>query len=274
MPDEPEVVQTSPAEPKESPEEFSCPVCERVIPSPAPDTCPHCQAPIHIIAALLETADMSIAEAMRDLKSGDLRSASKRLNYVKSTSKSHRLHVEIVQAIIDRLSGSPDKALARLNAVQEKMSGESQDRNLIALLENVRQQCLRDQDSLAACCEHHNYSLFEARRGHYEEARRSLIKALNEVPWHADSHALLGKVYLALNETDDGKYHLRRALASDPKNPTATRLLNDISRSDKITLAKISGSIGDWIIKSPAWAGSIIVLVILAAIAVTAFLTK
>ena len=215
---EPEDVQSPKPEPDVAPEEMSCPVCERLIPSPAPETCPHCQAPIRVILALLNTADLSLAEAMRDIRSGDLKSASRRLELVKTTSRSHRLHIEIIQAVIDRLSGHPDTALARLKTVEEKFTEEPPEKKFITLLEAVRYQCVRDQDALAACCEHYNFALFEARRGHFEESRRSLIEALNEVPWHSDSHALMGKVLLGLREPDDAQYHLRRALVDDPRN--------------------------------------------------------
>jgi len=271
---EPEVVPDRPIEPGESPIELSCPVCERFVPSPSPETCPHCQAPIQTILALLDTADLSLDEAMRDLRTGDLRSASKRLGLVKTTSKAHRFHVEIIQAVIDRLSGNPEGALARLKAVDEEIVVEESEKDLLTLLENVRRNCMHDQDALAACCEHYNYALFEARRGHFEESRRSLLKALNEVEWHADSHALLGKIYLALRDVDEAKYHLKRALASDPSNPTATRLLNDLTRSEKISFTKFSSAIGNWIVKSPAWAGSIVALVILVVIALTAVFSR
>ena len=130
-----------------------------------------------------------------------------------------------------------------------------------------------EQDALAACCEHHNFALFQARRGHYEEARRSLVKALNEVSWNAESHALMGKVLMALGQDDDARYHLKRALATDPSNSTATRMLSRIS-GDGSPIERLLGDIAARMNMSPAWVGSFFVVIVLAVIAIVALLTN
>ncbi|MCK4719830.1 hypothetical protein KAU08_04185, partial [bacterium] len=73
----------------------------------------------------------------------------------------------------------------------------------------------------------------------------------------------------ALREYDDARYHLKRALAIDPTNPTATRLLAQMGQQDFLNVVEFVKSRG----LSPAWTGSIIVLVILFAIAITAAIT-
>lgn len=254
---------------KTAPEGMECPVCERVIPSPAPEFCPHCDAPIDTILALFRTADMSLEEAMRDIRTGDIDSAKKRLGFVRLTSREHRLKVELVQAILERLDWKTESALARLKSIKDTL-GEH-DRGLLFLLDGVEKQCLIDQGAFAACCEHYNFGLFQARRGHFEEARRSLRRALTEVSHHAESHALLGKVQLAQCEYDDARYHLKRALAIDPTNPTATRLLAQMSRQEYQNVIEFVKSKLEL---SPVWAGSLMVLVILLAIAITAIITN
>lgn len=253
--------------PIEAPEILTCPVCERLIPSHTHESCPHCDAPIDTILAIFRTADLSLKEAMRDVRSGDIESARRRLGFVRLTSRGHRLRVELIQAILDRLEWKTESALAILNTIKDAL--EEGDDELKFLVDSVERQCLIDQGALAACCEHYNFALFHARRGHYEEARRSLRKALTEVSHHPESHALLGKVQLALREYDDARYHLKRALAIDPTNPTATRLLAQMGQQDFLNVVEFVKSRG----LSPAWTGSIIVLVILFAIAITAAIT-
>jgi tetratricopeptide (TPR) repeat protein len=255
-------------EPKTAPAETACPVCDRILPLPAPDICPHCQAPIRTVNALLRTAELSLDEALRDLRTGDLDSAQQRLDFVRVTSRQHRLNVEVVQAVLDRLKGDPVSALARLRAVREKL--EPEDRKLAELVDVAEQECLRDQLALASSCEHYNFALFQARRGHLEDARDYLEKALDEVPHHPQSHALLGKVLLALREEDEARYHLRRALASDPTNATAGRALSALGRPAADPFAIIRSGFR----MSSAWTGSIIVIAILAVIALAALLTR
>jgi hypothetical protein len=256
-------------EPIVSPEELFCPVCERVIPSPAPENCPHCDAPINTIVEVFRTADNSIDEAMRDLKIGDLESAEGRLSLVRLASRRHRLKVEIIQAMIDRLRENCPSALARLQAVRGKLTED--DEEILSLLENVESRCVRDQEALALCCEHYNFALFEARRGHLEESRRSLRHALDEVPHHSESHALLGKVQLALGEEDDAYYHLRRALAADSSNTTATRLLAKMRPDEVFNPFEY---IKTKLLTSPVWAATALALLILAVLAVVAVLGR
>jgi tetratricopeptide (TPR) repeat protein len=252
-----------------APLELPCPVCDRLIPPPAPEFCPHCQAPIHTILKLLKTADLSLREAMRDISIGQLDSAEQRLEFVSATSKRYRLKVEIIRALIERLRGNPQAALARIKAVESRI--EDVDEDLIDLLEETERHALEDQYALATCCENYNFALFQAKKGHFEEARRWLVKALDLVPHHADCHALLGKVQLALDEYDDARYHLRRALATEPTNASASR-----------TLAKLSGSgtpdplriIGKKLAMSPSVFGSTLVIIILVIIALAALLSK
>jgi len=256
-------------EPATAPAETTCPVCDRILPLPAPDICPHCQAPILTVNALLRTAELSLDEALRDLRTGDPDSAQQRLDFVRVTSRQHRLKVEAVQAMLDRLKGDPVSALTRLRAVREKL--EPEDRRLAELVDAAEEECLRDQQALASSCEHYNFALFQARRGHLEEARDSLKKALDEVPHHPQSHALLGKVLLALREEDEARYHLRRALASDPTNATAGRTLSALGRP---AIAGPLAVIRSNLRMSSAWTGSIVVIAILAVIALAALLTR
>jgi tetratricopeptide (TPR) repeat protein len=264
-----EDTQEGPPEPRTAPEATTCPVCERIVPTPAPDICPHCQAPITTINALLETADKSITEALRDLRSGDIAKAESRLELVRATSNRHRLKTEIVQALIDRLRGDPTTALTKLNAVRERITDA--DLDLIKLLEEVEERTLLDQAALAQACEHYNFAVFQSRRGHFEEARRSLGMGLNLIPHHAPSHALLGKVLLAMGDEDEARYHLKRALATDPSNATATSLLTKLGES-------VTPNPFVWLrtrlVENPAWAGSIVVIIVLAAIALTALLSR
>lgn len=256
-------------EPRTAPEEITCPVCERIIPTPAPDICPHCQAPIDIINAILKTADQSITEAMRDLRSGDIKRAENRLEFVSAASRRHRLKAAIVRALVDRLKGDPTSAIGKLNAVREEISDE--DTDITELLENAEERALDDQAALAQCCEHYNFAVFQARRGHFEEARSSLEMALDKIPHHAPSHALMGKVLIALDDKDRARYHLKRALATDPSNATATDLLTKMGES-------IFPNPLVWLrarlVTDPAWTGSIVVIIVLAAIALTALLSR
>ncbi len=256
-------------ESRDGPGELSCPVCERLIPRPAPSICPHCQAPIQTIVSLLRTADLALTEALRDIRSGDLERAESRLDVIRATSRRHRIKVEVIRAMLARLHGDPAGALAILNAVDE--SGEDIDRDLGELIEQVRTQSMLDQGALAACCEHYNFALFQARRGHFEEARKSLRKALEHVPHHAQSHALMGKVLMALDEEERAKYHLRRAMASDPSNPTAASLL---ARSAGGAVPRAYLRLVRRLRLSPALANSILVIVILAALALVALLAR
>ena len=255
-------------ESKLAPVSMACPVCERMIVIPVPEYCPHCDAPIDTILALFRTADLSLDEARRDIRSGDIESAKKRLGFVRLTSREHRIKVELIQAILDRLEWNTDSAIARLNSIKDTLS--ESDSELRFIVDSLERQCLIDQGAMAACCEHYNFALFQARRGHFEEARRSLRRALTEVSHHAESHALLGKVQLALREYDDARYHLRRALAIDPANPTATRFLAQMGRQDVLNVLEFVKSKFNL---SPVWAGSLMVLVILLAIAITATIT-
>jgi len=261
--------QEGPPEPRTAPAATTCPVCERIVPTPAPDLCPHCQAPINTINALVDTADKSITEALRDLRSGEIESAEQRLELVRATSNRHRLKTEIVQALIDRLKGDPTTALTKLNAVREKITDGDPD--LIKLLEEVEERTLLDQVALAQACEHYNFAVFQSRRGHFEEARRSLGMGLKLIPHHAPSHALLGKVHLALGDEDEARYHLKRALASDPSNATATSLLTKMGESVK---PNPFVWLRTRLVENPAWAGSIVVIIVLAAIALTALLSR
>ncbi|MCX6645861.1 MAG: tetratricopeptide repeat protein [bacterium] len=265
---QPDIKSAGPAVTKDAPESMECPVCERVIPAPAPEFCPHCDAPIETILALFRSADLSLEEARRDIRSGDIESAKKRLGFVRLTSRGHRLKVEIIHAILERLEWNTESAIARLNSIKDNL-GES-DREMRFLVDNIEQQCLIDQGAMAACCEHYNFALFQARRGHFEEARRSLRRALTEVSHHAESHALLGKVQLAMCEYDDAGYHLKRALAIDPANPTATRFLAQMSRQEFLNVIEFVKSKFNL---SPVWAVSMMVLLILLAIAITATIT-
>jgi tetratricopeptide (TPR) repeat protein len=181
---------------------------------------------------LLRTADLSIEEAVRDLNIGDLESVERRLQLVKATSREHRLKAEIVRAMLDRLKGDPTTALARLRAVREKI--DPSDTELIELVDTVELSAIKDQEALSACCEHYNFALFQARRGHYEEARAAAGRALGWVPHHAPTHALLGKVHYLLGEHDPATYHLERALAVDPTNRSASRLLGRMRQAGSI----------------------------------------
>jgi len=251
------------------PEDISCPVCDRVIPPPAPESCPHCQAPIQTIFALLNTVEMSLREAMRDISIGRLDDAERRLEYVTATSKRHRLRVELVRAVIERIRGNPQEALARIKAVEDRI--EDVDETLIDLLEEVERHALEDQKALAACCEHYNFALFQAGRGQYEEARKSLRRSLGLVPHHAPSHALLGKIQAGLKEYDDARYHLGRALASEPGNVSATRMLARLGQRDVFNPF-------DWFrtmyLAKRALAGPFLVILIILVIAIAALLSR
>ncbi len=265
----PEVEQEHPAkEPSEAPGELPCPVCDRLIPPPAPEFCPHCNAPIDIILDLMRVADQSIAEAMRDIRIGDLDSVEQRLELVRATSKKHRLKVEAVLAVVDRLRGDPASALARIRAVEEKM--DEFDELIVELIEDVEKQAMIDQGALALCCEHYNFGLFQAKRGHLEEARATLKKSLEAVPWHPDSHALMGKVLVALREEDEAKYHLRRALAADPTNVSASRMMTKLGRGKMGTAIE---KVAAFLRTNPAWAGSALVILILVVIAFVAWVS-
>jgi len=251
------------------PDDISCPVCDRLVPPPAPETCPHCQAPIHTIFALLKTVELSLREAMRDIGIGRLDDAERRLEFVSATSKSHRLRVEVIRAIIERVRGNPQAALERLKAVKDRI--EEVDETLIDLLEEAERHALEDQEALAACCEHYNFGLFQAGKGHYEESRKSLRRALDLVPHHAPSHALIGKIQVALQDYDDARYHLGRALASDPTNVSASRMLARLGRRDRLNPLEY---LRDLFVTNRALAGPVLVIVILAVIAIAALLSR
>lgn len=275
-PDEREPSEEHPSETVPQAEELetpppgmACPVCDRLVSLPPPQLCPHCQAPIESITALLRVADVSLEEAGRDLSTGDLDSVARRLDFVRITSKRHRLKVEVLGAILMRLRGDPQGALARLAAIGEKL--EEEDEGLRGTVDEVQRASAADLTALASACELYNFALFQAKRGHHEEGRASLLKALQHVPHHAPSHALLGKVQLALRETDDARYHFQRALALDPSNPTAARHLARLGRAPvpRLFLALLRG----WVV-SPRWVGAIVALIILAFIALTALLSR
>ncbi len=266
---EPEVEQnTFQSEPLETPGDIDCPVCERVLPSPAPDLCPFCSAPLPELLALMKTVELSLTESLRDIKTGDIQSAEKRLKFVRATSQKHRLKVEIIQALRDRLAGDRVKAMERLNGVEERI--EELDHNVIVMLGDVKTLVHRDQLALAGCCEHYNFALFNAKRGHYEEARASLTRALGLAPHHPHSHALMGKVMVALGENDRATYHFRRALAVDPSNVPASKMLAEMSRLRVPDLVK---RIADLMRANPVWTGSVFVVVILAVIAIAALMS-
>jgi tetratricopeptide (TPR) repeat protein len=257
------------AEPRVTPPEIACPVCHRFVPSPAPELCPHCQAPIETILAILRIADLSLEEAMRDLRIGDIDAVERRLSTVRVSSKAHRLRVEAVQAMLDRLKGNPSASLARVRAVREAIA--EPDEELLALVMEIEKSALEDQQALAQCCEHYNFALFQARRGHYEEARQAACRALGYVPHHAPTHALLGKIQIALREDDDARYHLERALAVDPSSRSASR-----------ALARMSGfRMPNAIVEmfrtrkvSAGWIGSVLIVLALIILALSALLSR
>jgi len=264
-----EAAESEPREVKTAPEEMSCPVCDRLVASPVPSTCPHCNAPLDSIMAMLSTADRSLSEAMRDLRIGAVESALKRLDFVHATSKRHRLHVEAVRAMADRLLGNPAGALARIKSIEDKI--EEVDEFLLTILDSIERQASDDQNALAACCEHYNFALFQAKRGHYEEAADSLRKGLRLVPHHASSHALMGKVMLGLGDENDARYHVKRALATDPTNPSASRTLAGLGRKVVLTPAEVMQSLSRI---PPVILGSAFVIVLLVVIAIVALVSR
>ncbi len=251
-----------------SPSEVACPICDRLIPLPVPAHCPFCSAPIEPVIALLRAADLSIHEAMRDLKLGDLDSVERRLELVRATSRCHRIKAEIVHSQLLRIKGNPVEALTRLNAVRDSL--DESDEDLLGLYKATEDECIRDQTDLAACCELYNFALFQAKRGHYEEALRNVRKALGRVPHHALSHALLGKVLVALGDEGAARFHLRRALAIDPTNVSATQVLSRLSKTQGINPI---AAIAQFWNRSPQLAGSVFVIVVLLVLAVTVLLS-
>ena len=267
--DEPRPPDSEPLEPKIPPTEFACPICDHLIPFPSPEHCPHCSAHLESVTELIKVAELSIAEAVRDISIGDLESAERRLDLVRTTSSLHRFKAEIINAGIIRLRGHPGKALAHLATVADEL--DRSDAELVELFEETLEQCKRDGADLAACCEHYNFALFEARRGHFEEARRSLKKALNLVPHHAPSHALLGKVFLGLGMESDARHHLNRALAIDPTSRSASRTLAKLGWSLRRShFHKFLQSLNF----SPQTAGSVFVVVVLLLIALSVIISR
>jgi Flp pilus assembly protein TadD len=176
---------------------------------------------------------------------------------------------EIVHAQILRIKGNPGAALAHLYAVRDDLDVE--DSELSKLYEDTVARCIRDQADLAACCEFYNFGLFQAQRGHYEEARQSLAKALEIVPHHAQTHALLGKIFHALRIRDEARYHLSRALAVDPTNVSASRMM---ARMDWL---RFRLPVERWLSSlniTPQVAASVFVVVVLILIALAALLNR
>lgn len=268
-PSEPVEIEVEAEEPEIPPSESACPICDRLIPFPTPEHCPHCSAHLESVTELIRMAELSIAEAVRDISIGDLESAERRLDLARTTSSLHRLKAEIINAGIIRLRGHPGKALAHLVTVADEL--DRSDAELVELFEETFEQCKRDGADLAACCEHYNFALFEARRGHFEEARRSLQKALNLVPHHASSHALLGKVLLGLGMEGEARHHLNRALAIDPTCRSASGTLAKMGWSlHRSHFHKFLQSLN----LSPQTAGSVFVVVVLLLIALSVILSR
>ncbi|HDS30453.1 MAG TPA: tetratricopeptide repeat protein [Firmicutes bacterium] len=249
--------------------EFVCPICDRMIPHPPPEFCPHCSAHLQIVKSIFEIADRSIAEAARDISIGEIVKAEQRLQFVETVSKRHRTKVALVRAQILRLKGYPDKALENLNAVKDSLDPD--DRVTVEMHSELTARCIKDQSDLASCCEHYNFALFQAKRGHFEEARESLAKALEIVPHHTESHALMGKVLMAMRDENDARYHLNRALATDPTNVSAMRTLS------KMKWAGVENGFRRIAYKlnmSPPIAGSVFVVLVLILIAIVALLSR
>lgn len=206
-----------------SPGDEACPVCDRLIQAPIPEFCPHCQAPVDVIFSLVRLAGIAVREAERDLNAGSIRDVRRKLDMARLASKDHRIHAEIIRARLDSLSGDPAGAIKRLRAVRDVAVDVNDHTRL--WMENALETALKDQLDLARCCEIHNFALYQAKRGHYEEARDLLQQALRIIPSHAPSHALLGKVHYTLRENAQGRYHLERAIAIDPSNQVAAHIL-------------------------------------------------
>jgi tetratricopeptide (TPR) repeat protein len=253
-------------------DEISCPVCHRGMALPIPELCPSCQAPIQAIMSVIRVADLSIQEAIRDLRIGDLDSVSRRLALVRVTSKAHRLKAEVIQAMLDRLKGDPASALARLGSIRDQIPElPLPDDELAWWVAEAEEKALEDLQSMALCCEHYNFALFQAKRGHLEEARDSAMRALEHIPHHGPSHLLLAKTHFALRENIDAKYHLNRALASDPSDVSATRLLARINRAtiaNPLDLIHKSG----WL--RSKWTGPGLVVILLILLGLAALLSR
>jgi tetratricopeptide (TPR) repeat protein len=258
--------------PPDQADEILCPVCRRALTIPIPELCPHCMAPIQPIMAVLRVADLSVEEAMRDLRSGELETVAQRLALVKLSSKAHRLRAEIIQAKLDRLMGDPGKALARIRAIRDEL-GENPDADLelAPTITEVESQALDDQRALASCCEHYNFALFQAKRGHLEEARSAANQALGYVPHHAPSHLLLAKTHFALRESDDAKYHLERALQLNPSDVSGSRFMarmNRLAMQSPIEWLRTR----KWL--TSRWVGPIFILLILIFLGLAALLNR
>jgi len=267
----PETSEEKPEEGERKGETLSCPICGRALDSPLQDICAHCNAPVQPILRLLRLADLSVTEALRDITIGELDSALRRIKLVRVISKAHRLKAEVLEAIVKRLKGDPQGALARLAAVKAEMS-ENTDEELNLLIEETEKLALEEQKALALCCEQYNFALFQAKRGHYEEATLALTKALASVPHHAPSHALMAKVKLALRDVEEAKYHLRRALALDPTNKEASKLIAYLG-GKPAPLIKWS-RVMDAFRASPEWAVSAFIVLAIIFLALTAILAR
>ena len=257
------------AESPTAPVEVACPICHRLIPAPAPELCPHCQAPIEPVLAVLRIADLSLSEAMRDLRIGDLESVSRRLALIRTTSKAHRARAEAVQAMVERLDGKPETALARIRALRD--FADQDDEELLEMLDQTEGLAYEDQSALALCCEHYNFALFQAKRGHFEESREAAGRALQLVPHHGPAHALLAKIEFALRNEDAARYHIERALAIDPSNASASRFLAGMGREE---LPNPLAGIMKYQPLFMRWIGPIVVVLILAIIALSILLTR
>jgi len=132
--------------------------------------------------------------------------------------------------MVERLEGKPEAALARLRALRD--NADEEDEELLEMIDQTEGLAYEDQAALAMCCEHYNFALFQAKRGHYEDARESAKRALEHVPHHGPSHALLGKIHFALKDEDVARYHVERALAVDPSNASASRFLAGMGREE------------------------------------------
>ena len=109
------------------------------------------------------------------------------------------------------------------------------------------------------------------QQGHFEEARKAGLKALEFVPHHAPTHALLAKISIALREYDEARYHLQRALATDPLNASASRLLAKMGRGNRTSL--IAG-LGLNRRELARWLGPIFIVIILVVIALSVLLSR
>jgi tetratricopeptide (TPR) repeat protein len=251
--------------------EETCPVCDRVLPESDSEICPHCSAPIQSIKNLMEVAGKTLVDAERDISTGDIANVGKKLDLVATVSKKHRINVELVRARLDNLLGDSESALKRLNAVADL---DNLDRDTVTRIRKAYDFTYVSQERLASCCEDYNFALYEAKRGHLESALESLKKGLGEVPYHAQTHALLGKVYLALRDENNARYHLIRAIEIDPRNSTAAHSLSLIDKSGNESFVEFLRSGKKLAPNILGWAGSIIVILILAILAIGALFSR